>query len=75
MDFYLAVVAGELRQAAENIERRHAGAPYTLASLRMGIAAAYQGLRDAWQTEIPADLLPGFLCPPAPNSGERVTWN
>jgi hypothetical protein len=74
MDFHLAVAAAGFRQAADDLEWRHAGTRRTLASLRIAIAAAYQGLRDGWTTEIPAHLLPGCLRETLPGDRGRDTW-
>lgn len=69
MDFHLAVVAAQLRRAAEDLESRYAGTPQTLARVRTGIAAACLGLAGAGRAELPAELLPGFL-----RAERRDTW-
>lgn len=61
MDFHLAVVAGALRRASDDLDRRYARAPHLLDILHSGIAAAYRGLSGEWGAEIPAGFLPGFL--------------
>ncbi|HEX6522205.1 MAG TPA: hypothetical protein VF070_19695, partial [Streptosporangiaceae bacterium] len=61
VDYHLAVIAGALRRASDDLDRRYARTPRMLDILHTGIAAAYRGLSDEWGTEIPAGFLPGFL--------------
>jgi hypothetical protein len=61
VDFHLAVIAGALRRASDDLDQRYARNPHMLDILHSGNAAAYRGLSDEWGTEIPAEFLPGFL--------------